>query len=60
MQSYSFRIFKNNFIRPSNNKPLQKSLLFLSQYREDQIQGDYFLVEKNYSNFYVIFANKII
>ena len=50
--------FKNNFIRPSNNKPLQKSLLFLSQYREDQIQGDYFLVEKKLLKFLCNFCEQ--
>lgn len=50
--------FKNNFIKPKKDKPLQNSLLFLSQYREHQIQGDFFLVEKKLLKFLCAFCER--
>ncbi len=50
--------FKNNFIKPKENNSLRNSLLFLSQYREHQIQRDFFLVEKKLLKFLCTFCER--
>ncbi len=50
--------FKNNFVKLKKQKTLKKSLLFLSQFRENQTQEDFFLVEKKLLKFLADFCLK--
>ena len=50
--------FKNNFVKSKKTKSLKRSLLFISQFREHQIQKDFFIVEKKLLKFLIPFCDQ--